>query len=65
MKNKSSSTSNFKEVSVTVLVDSEANALLSKSCEVSSRTKRREASLRLKDHLIRFSTISRINLVEE
>lgn len=41
-------------VSVNVILDADCNRLLDASKKKSKRTKRQEAGLRLKDHLLRF-----------
>lgn len=43
---------------ITFELDAHSNKLLKESSEKSNRTKRREALLRLSDHLERFETIS-------
>ena len=55
----------FSSVGMSITLDAKSNELLTKSISASKRTKRSEAALRLADHLRRFPSISRIDLVEE
>jgi hypothetical protein len=43
-----------KYITVSVLMDEECNALLNASSQANNRAKRKEAGVRLKDHLLRF-----------
>ncbi|AVQ89175.1 conjugal transfer protein TraY (plasmid) [Plesiomonas shigelloides] len=54
-----------KKTYVTIELDPELKELLEKSIELSGRSKRKEAFMRLKDHLLRFDTITKIGSATE
>ncbi|PSU44813.1 conjugal transfer protein TraY [Photobacterium frigidiphilum] len=43
-----------KYITVSVFIDEECNALLNASAKSNERAKRKEAGVRIKDHLLRF-----------
>lgn len=45
---------------MTICLEPKFNELLNESCSRSERAKRREAQLRLSDHLVRYSSISEV-----
>jgi hypothetical protein len=60
MKSKSKHTPSSEARHVTVCLEPKFNDLLNESCSRSERAKRREAQLRLSDHLVRYSSISEV-----
>lgn len=48
------------ESSLNLPLDSESNRLLTVSAKKSGRSKRKEVAMRLKDHLLRFESITSI-----
>ncbi|KAB7680209.1 TraY domain-containing protein [Plesiomonas shigelloides] len=50
---------------IQVELDKDFDELLEKAIEISGRTKRKEAIMRLKDHLQRYPTITAVGIVEE
>ena len=68
MSSRSNSNSNSKDyppVLVNVDLDSESNQLLTEGAQRSKRRKRCEASVRLKDHLLRFKDIATAGCASE
>lgn len=61
---KPDSISEYLDVGISIRIDAQTNQLLSDAATTSSRTKRSEATIRLKDHLQRFPAISKVGSVE-
>lgn len=60
MRKTSNSEEEYRDITITLRLDSETNKLLTESAQRSNRTKRTEAELRFADHVRRFRTISEI-----
>lgn len=54
-----------KRIGVTVKISAEANDLLNQAIRKTNRTKRKEAELRLEDHITRFESITQLGQVTE
>jgi hypothetical protein len=55
----------YKSVGIQFVIDSESNKLLEESANLSERTKKAEARIRLADHLRRFPSITKVGLCQE
>ena len=55
----------YESVQIAFQISAEANKFISESCSRSGRTKRKEAQIRLEDHLLKYGSISEINKSQE